>query len=378
MLVGGEWLDYNGVSEGAGPVGIVSFSFEDRRQGWRLEKVEFDDVTLLVGASGVGKTRILTALRLVKAVALGKCDAASFPKDCTWELEVDSEPDGQRVLWSVETGQPRLAYIESETISVGGEVVLARARFPEMMQAAASLITLFGGSPPLSVVRTALSGIVDTVAVTAGGRALMWETELDQLADAHGRWRPAGSEQQMPVWLLGYRLQERHPSVFSGLIGQFRGVFPSVEDVQVRMASGTNGQDWLEVFVKERGVRDWLDPSQLSAGMSRTLHHIMELAVAPAGSTILVDEFETSLGINCLGPVTDLIMDRSDEVQFILTSHHPYIINNIPMENWRVVTRHGSTVRALRADDIPALKGESAFDDFFRLLNAAEYRGGVS
>ncbi|MBW4663974.1 MAG: hypothetical protein KME01_07205 [Chroococcus sp. CMT-3BRIN-NPC107] len=51
---------------------IKSFSFSSNSQNWHIEQVCFDDLSLLVGASGVGKTRILKALALICDVAKGK------------------------------------------------------------------------------------------------------------------------------------------------------------------------------------------------------------------------------------------------------------------------------------------------------------------
>lgn len=105
--------------------------------------------------------------------------------------------------------------------------------------------------------------------------------------------------------------------------------------------------------------------------MLRTLIHLHEFLFAPAGTVIVIDEFENSLGINCLPVLTELMLERTD-CQFIVTSHHPYVIGNIPMSTWRVVQRHGSVVRLLPAQEVPRLRGGSRLDAFTRLLNALQ------
>lgn len=40
---------------------IKRFEYEALRTGWKLERTEFDAFNLLVGNSGVGKTKILRA-----------------------------------------------------------------------------------------------------------------------------------------------------------------------------------------------------------------------------------------------------------------------------------------------------------------------------
>ena len=80
--------------------------------------------------------------------------------------------------------------------------------------------------------------------------------------------------------------------------------------------------------------------------------HLLELALASPGTVIVIDEFENSLGVNCLPALSDLLLDHARELQFILTSHHPYVINNIPSTWWKVVTRQGGVVTVKDAESI--------------------------
>jgi predicted ATPase len=106
--------------------------------------------------------------------------------------------------------------------------------------------------------------------------------------------------------------------------------------------------------------------------------HLFELALAPAGTVVLIDEFENSLGVNCLSQVTEHLLERAGDLQFLLTSHHPYIINNVPIRDWLVVTRHGGTVKVLDASQLPALNTKSHQDKFTLLMNLREYERGVA
>lgn len=94
------------------------------------------------------------------------------------------------------------------------------------------------------------------------------------------------------------------------------------------------------IYIKEKGVSHWIHQGQISSGMLKTLLHISELYLSTQDTVILIDEFENSLGINCIDVVTELLLENRN-MQFIITSHHPYIINNIPMEYWKIVTRRG-------------------------------------
>lgn len=51
---------------------LINLTYKDKALEWELEKAEFETLTLLVGASGVGKTLILKSILNLKSVANGK------------------------------------------------------------------------------------------------------------------------------------------------------------------------------------------------------------------------------------------------------------------------------------------------------------------
>lgn len=113
----------------------------------------------------------------------------------------------------------------------------------------------------------------------------------------------------------------------------------------------------------------------MSSGMRRTLVHILELVLCPRATVLLIDEYENSMGINCLPAITNHMLDRAGELQFIITSHHPYVINKVAKDHWMVVRREGSVVELLPASAIPSLDTRSSQDAFVQLMNSKEYRG---
>lgn len=70
---------------------LISLEFEDPAAGWKLCEFEFfNDITLLVGLSGVGKTRILDTLGRLKAVAQGKTSQQLFGVQWSLVFEHDN------------------------------------------------------------------------------------------------------------------------------------------------------------------------------------------------------------------------------------------------------------------------------------------------
>ena len=105
--------------------------------------------------------------------------------------------------------------------------------------------------------------------------------------------------------------------------------------------------------------------------------HLVEVHLAPDEAVILIDEFENSLGINCMPSASDLITEYSAKLQFIVTSHHPYIINEISWKNWKIVKRKGGRVRVINSTDIPELETASTLEKYVRLINLPAYEEGI-
>ncbi|MDJ0515668.1 MAG: AAA family ATPase [Trichodesmium sp. MO_231.B1] len=116
-------------------------------------------------------------------------------------------------------------------------------------------------------------------------------------------------------------------------------------------------------------MSNWILPPHISSGMFKTLMYISELYLSPEGSIILIDEFENILGVNCLNSVTDLILENP-RLQFIITSHHPYIINNIGNKYWKIVTRQGNTVKVKQPEELGI--SQSRHQGFIDLINILE------
>ena len=65
---------------------IIKLSFKDRESGWNIKDLYFNSLTLLVGASGVGKTQILHAISSLVRIGGGK-PAGSV--EWSFDFEID-------------------------------------------------------------------------------------------------------------------------------------------------------------------------------------------------------------------------------------------------------------------------------------------------
>ena len=75
--------------------------------------------------------------------------------------------------------------------------------------------------------------------------------------------------------------------------------------------------------------------------MQKVFLLILDTILLQDAGILFIDEYENSLGISTINFFPDLIESTNQKCQFIITSHHPYIINRIPIESWKVFHRDG-------------------------------------
>lgn len=180
----------------------------------------------------------------------------------------------------------------------------------------------------------------------------------------------------LPIKLsIVYRI---FPEELTAIKKTFSDIFPNVVDIKIEnlkideipVALSEVLKEANLVSIKERGVENWIE--NISSGMFKTLMYISELYLSPDNCVFLIDEFENSLGVNCLDSVTDLIL-RNRTSQFIITSHHPYVINNISPIHWKIVTRKGSMVTVKNAEDFHISPSrQKAFIDLINVFEDEE------
>ncbi|MBY0232711.1 MAG: AAA family ATPase [Gemmataceae bacterium] len=381
---------------------IERLEFWDKQSGWHLAPTEFDPgLTLLVGASGAGKTRILEAIQELRSIALWD-DRTLWAKihpglwglawDATlaiegqryrWEGEYELLPPGglpaARESWESANGRddprPRPALLK-EQLRQGGTMLIRRD--------AQAIVFQEQPTPKLAPSVSAVSLLAQEEAIRPISSGFRRVRRLDEPLDWRvydlGRMLPAiGRIEDLKAVSIPLTdklavASRNFPDVFQAIIERFRAVFPFVDGLAFgeRVPLGHH-KEIHELQVKEKGVGVWLVASALASGMRRTLAHLAAMALSPDDSVILIDEFENSLGVNCLDAVTDEVLSESPRMQFLVTSHHPYILNNIPPKHWKIVSRAGSEVRTLRAEEVGI--GRSRHEAFLQLVNSPAYRG---
>ena len=358
---------------------------------WRFSPVEFGPLNLIVGDSGSGKTRFLNTVF--------NAAMAAVHSDRLWagHWRIGFEHAGTNYTWEIKAGAAGLAEsaIEEETLTrhdAGGDTRLVSRSGSEFYFKSEKI-------PKLSRRSSAIGLLKDEEEIEPVHRAfsLMMRRRFfgDDLKRAY-EYQALQAEKHQPDHLSleeifrldaslnarHYFLDRHHGAVRKRIVDSFKVVFPFVEDVKVFDLSRVRPTSAFPGFIpalcmRERHVQDWIPIDDISSGMQKVFMVLSDLYMLPPGSVYLLDEYENSLGISAIDFLPDVLLDLSDHVQFLMTSHHPYIINKIPPEQWYVFHRRGADVHIRYGKTNADRYGRSRQQRFLQLLNDPYYRDGV-
>lgn len=375
---------------------ISRFQFEDKSLEWRLEEINFNKLTLLVGASGVGKTQILKALMALKEATNG-----SSGNGVAWTIEFETT-DGKLYIWQGEfenrgasTGiianeedKKNLSKVIFEKLYLDGKLIIERT----------SESIIFNGQPTikLSQQESVLSLLKEEDLVKSAHEEFkhiyLYDHSNSSLTPKSFSFYNANQllwmfntlqkiqEGDLETPLKLFFLSKTDKKTFDLIKQRFIDIFPEVEDLIIAplVPNGQAIPDFLKDFtfiqIKEKNVKHWINQTRISSGMLRTLLQLSDLYLCAEGTIFLIDEFENSLGINCINEITNDILSSRRQLQFILTSHHPYIIDAINFDNWKLVTRNAGIIKTHNLSKFNI--GKSKHSAFMQLLQLDEYQTG--
>lgn len=372
---------------------IKKLAFWDNLREWRFEPIYFSNLALLVGVSGVGKTKILEGILSLQKIANG-VSLNGLAWDITfstvnddlddveyrWQGEFETKKNLPRILNEEdETNQFRIVrehlLMEEDIIieRTPNEIIFQGQKTPKLSPFQ-SVVKILNQEDDISPAYYAFLYKIISNNSSSMDYYDMNYTAISNLQKSESLLM-AIKETDMPLQIKLAFICSHYSDLFNQIKRIFIQAFPQVEDLKIQPVQDDESSFIsFPIQIKEKGVNDWIFQNNISSGMLKTLIHIAELYLSPEGTVILIDEFENSLGINCIDVVTDLIVENRN-IQFILTSHHPYIINNIGMEHWKIVTRKGGIVTAIDAKDLNL--GKSRHQAFMQLMNLEEYSEGI-
>jgi ABC-type dipeptide/oligopeptide/nickel transport system ATPase component len=380
---------------------ISKFQFEDKSLEWRLEELSLKKLTLLVGASGVGKTQILRSLMGLKEITEGTSinGAAWFiefetlgKQKYVWQGEfenkgvsifLDSEDDDEED----KKNKPKIVFEKlflDDTLIVDrtSDKILFNRQPTIKLSQQESVLSLLKEEELVKPAHDSLKKLhfADHSNSVNAGRGFSFSfLNANKLTKKYSSLKKV-QESELETPLKLFFLSKVDKKTFAIIKQRFIDIFPQVEDIKIAPIETKDKEmpdflkDYPFIQIKEKSVKNWINQNRISSGMFRTLMQLSELYLCAEGTIFLIDEFENSLGINCINEITNDILASRRQLQFILTSHHPYIIDAISFNNWKLVTRNAGIIKTHNIDKFNI--GSSKHSAFMQLLQLEEYQTG--
>ena len=178
-----------------------------------------------------------------------------------------------------------------------------------------------------------------------------------------------------------YLFENYFKEIYTKICDEFISIFPFVKELKILDAEyfGLSFPGIVPVFsLKEKEGNKWIALHNFSSGMKKVLLILTDIFVLPmTGAVYLIDEYENSLGMSAINFFPDILFESDTPSQFIITSHHPYIIGNVPVRDWIVLNRKGLKVFVKQGVELEDRYGKSKQKSFIQLINDPFFTGGV-
>jgi len=388
-------------SEGFEIMKLLTYKFEEQTPKWSVSRFELDSINLLAGLSGVGKTRILnTIFNLSQMIQKKYPHGLGLGK---WNIDFEIDDEKYHYVLHIEKDEKlKKTIVTKETLQKNGKPLIKRTRYsfsfnnkklPKLSNEDIG-IYLLREEPKISRIYEEFRKIYIRRmnpkfqgGQTQSGRGDLGGISKDILFEEKSKLTLKFIHENFDALNVQlFLLKKYHPNVFSKIEKDFTEIFPFVSQLDVKPINEVRAINMSSfpmdvlipiLVVKEKAIKEEIPMMNLSSGMLRAIIQLVDVYIMPKNSIYLIDEFENSMGVRSLPVMCDLLKDKSSEIQFIFTTHHPYILNNVDVKYWKILTRKGSNVTVINGATFSKKFSKSHQDVFTQLMNSQLIEDGI-
>lgn len=365
---------------------ILWLEFENLETGLRFERIKFNkDITLLVGLSGAGKTQILNAIKYsITLIAGARAELCAYQMDMgiligedeyEWSYEISKVSESELII------SPKSGYgFLFESFKCNGKTIFERKngkveitgynKVPQPRKNE-SLISQYSEDKNIAVFASEIQKLYSdrTGLEFREGVDSDWFRNMKHNIAIILKVKDNiqfSIFSQLPAALKLYIVKRYFKEIYIKILDAVRELFNEIEDISVE--EDAIKEEYI-ISIQVYGKKILQD--NISNGMLKTIYYLVELYTLAENSFVLIDEFENGLGVNCIDILSEFMFTERNDLQFIITSHHPKIINAIDKYKWKIIERTGSVVK--NYDSIDFGIGNSQHDAYFNLLNRWEF-----
>ena len=372
---------------------IKEFYYKDLQNGVEVEKLAFDDFSILVGVSGAGKTTIINGIREILRILKGR-KTHSKKWYIKFETHSKSTVEWEGVLSTEyntfideeDSDTETYADLEYEKITIDGELLLLidgeqklfKGENLPLLDQTISFFHQLRNDEALNNAYKSMHSIVmlNEHVYSPQYMGIIRESKFEKLKEKCENKLNTIQSDEMDTReriyfasLFNKDKFEYFNAICASIFSNFSEVVPVLSDADFPFSKKTKIQSLATNIKLESG--EIIQQIDISSGMFKSIIVIAEVIFGSSLNPIIIDEIENSLGVNCLPSVLDEL--ETAERQVIITTHHPKIINKVSLKCWKIVSRDGSKVKTSGATTL--IDSKSHHDNYMKLINSAIYNG---
>jgi hypothetical protein len=377
-------------------INSYTFAVKSKSESLWIDQTKLDSINLVGGLSGVGKTRLLNTIYNLSQLIQKKRELA----EGSWEMDLSIDKknykytlDLRKNLNSGKVFIDREILIENKKklIERNGSIFkFANKRLPKLSQEDIG-IYLLREEPDIEKVFTEFKKIyirrfnpdyyykdLKEKIVGFSKEILTLKREKFTLEYINNNFPDVNSQL--------YLLKQYHSDIFFEIESDFKDIFPFVEKIDVKPINEIKEMEVSSLpktfilpilLIKEKKVKEWIPVLRISSGMMRAVIQLVDVYTMPENSIYLIDEIENSMGIRSLPVMIEILFKFSKKIQFIFTTHHAYIFNNVDVKYWKVLTRDGSHIKVIDGTVLKEKYSKSHQEAYIQLLNSDMIENGI-
>jgi|GEM_PF-1162424 len=375
---------------------ITSFEYHGPESNpWSFSRTTLNRVNLFVGISGSGKTRFLNALfNIARMVTLGKSLVETQGKPFEGGWKMSAGVDNYQYYWECHTTASEDGIIinseilkritdnsiEELLIERNIEIIIFLGNnLPKLDKEVCSINLLKNESSIAPFYRMFAQGLRRSFQDTALNNSSSFDTLKISFVDRFKKIPKLENlfKHDFTVSSRLFFFQECFKNKYEIVENLIKNIFPTIKEIKIDLYKEIPGTLMPILYIKERGVSKWIPITELSSGMQKVFLIITDILTMPGNCFYIMDEYENSLGINAINFLPSFIEEYGADNQFFISTHHPYLVNNMPIKNWVLLNRNGSNVSASYGSSLEEKYGKSKQQAFIKLINDPLYLEGV-
>lgn len=360
-------------------------------QEWRLARIDFSEINLVVGKNSTGKSRLMSVISGLGRLIDGQQKV--IYDDCHYVVCFEGKGGSFKYCLDIARG-----VVTGETLVGDGQTLFSRDGNGEGVILNEQAGGFLGFSIPNNVLvlsakrdRLQHSYIESFHEWAAGVRFYPFGTSLgrEQLAHMPDLLAIMDSDSAMETAIDHSRLIDIYTRGYSAWGHEYdlailrdleRLGYPCV-DVGVDQVpiKGTKGLQLAALFVQELDLSGRTFQTVMSQGMFRAIGMVIHLNYAcllGERRTVVIDDIGEGLDYERACRFVDLLIERSTEhdFQLFMSTNDRFVMNAVALDHWCILHRKGSLVSSKTRRNSPDLFEEF---EFLGLSNFDLFSGGI-